>query len=121
MKTLLSLLLAFSFFFASAPAETVSEQIDLLLKIETFDKWVNVGNINLPFETYHPQGIVKVGDHFFLTSIDGNAAGYLIKFDVTGGISNTTATFIRQVQLADPSFRNRIHPGGIDYDPGMNR
>src|SRR5262245_699236 len=96
----------------STPAVLVSEQFDLLLKIETFDKWINIANINLPFETYHPQGIVKIGDSFFLTAIDGNLAGYLIKFDLkssgTGRIGTSddilskTATFIRQVQLADP-------------------
>ena len=121
MKAILSLLLAVGFFSASALSETISAQIDLLMKIETFDKWINVGNVNLPFETYHPQGIVKIGVSFFLTAIDGNAAGYLIKFDVTGGISNTTAKFVRQVRLADPSFLNRIHPGGIDYDSATNR
>src|SRR5262245_19191431 len=115
MKTILSLL-SVIFLFASAQIETVSDQIDLLMNIETFDKWINVANIDLPFETYHPQGIVKIGDSFFLTTIDGNAAGYLIKFEVKGGISNKTATVARQVQLADPDFRNRIHPGGIDYD-----
>src|SRR5215831_10365522 len=106
---------------ASAPTAAVLDQVDLLMKIETFDKWINVANINLPFETYHPQGIVKIGDSFFLTAIDGNAAGYLIKFDVKSGISNKPATLIRQVQLSDPGFRNRIHPGGIDYDSAKNR
>ena len=121
MKTILLFVLALLFLAAAAPGEAASEQIDLLMNIETFDKWINIGNINLPFETYHPQGILKIGDSFFLTAIDGNAAGYLIKFDVTGSISNATARFIRQVRLADPSFRNRIHPGGIDYDPATNR
>src|SRR5262245_59318816 len=106
---------------ASAPAETASETVDLLMNIETFDKWINVANILLPFETYHPQGIVKIGDSFFLTAIDGNAAGYLIKFEVEGGIANKSATLIRQVQLADRAFKNRIHPGGIDYDASKNR
>ena len=116
---------------ASCPAQKVSEQVDLLLNLETFDKWINVANINLPFETYHPQGIVKIGDSFFLTAIDGNLAGYLIKFDVkspreghrgnSDDISRKTATFVRQVQLADPSFKTRIHPGGIDYDSSRNR
>src|SRR5262245_4748384 len=121
MKSILLLLFALPFLSASAAVETDSEQIDLLMNIETFDKWINVANINLPFETYHPQGIVKIGDSFFLTAIDNNAAGYLIKFDATAGVSSRTATFTRQVRLADPSFRNRIHPGGIDYDPATNR
>ena len=109
MKTFIIFLLLFA----------VPEQVDLLMNIEPFEKWVNVANIDLPFETYHPQGIVKRGDDFFLTAIDGNRAAYLIKFSVKP--SSTAATFIRQVQLVDPSFPNRIHPGGIDYDPSTNR
>jgi len=118
-------------FFTSASVATVPEQVDLLLNIETFDKWVNVANIDLPFETYHPQGIVKIGDRFFLTAIDGDLAAYIIEFDVKSpgasparnptDISSKRATFIRQVQLADPSFPKRIHPGGIDYDASRNR
>src|SRR5262245_36726208 len=102
---------------ASVPAETASETVDLLMNIETFDKWTNGANILLPFETYHPQCIVKIGDSFFLSAIDGDRAGYIIKFDLTSpragparnshDISRKTATLIRQVQLADPSFRNR--------------
>src|SRR5215470_12223929 len=119
MKTILLLLSAMFLFSASTLTETVSEQINLFMNIETFDKWINVANILLPFETYHPQGIVKIGDSFFLTAIDGNAAGYLIKFNVTS--LSTPATLVRQIQLTDPSFPNRIHPGGIDYDPSTNR
>jgi hypothetical protein len=108
------------FSLAIASPETVSEQVNLLLNIESFDKWINVANIDLPFETYHPQGIVKIGDRFFLTAINGNLAGYLIRFDLKP-LNTTAATFVRQVQLTDPSFTNRIHPGGIDYDPSTNR
>ena len=89
------------------------------MHIEPFEKWINVANIDLPFETYHPQGIVKIGDDFFLTAIDGNRAAYLIKFTMKP--SSTAATLIRQVRLADPSVTDRIHPGGIDYDPSTNR
>src|SRR5262245_10679469 len=116
---------------ASAGMSAVSEQVELLLRIDTFDKWINAANINLPFETYHPQGIVKIGDTFFLTAIEGNLAGHLIQFELkspsTGlrgnadDISRKTATLIRQVQLADPAFKTRIHPGGIDYDSSTNR
>src|SRR5215469_10232541 len=104
---------------AIASPQAVSEQVNLLLNIEPFDKWINVANIDLPFETYHPQGIVKIRDSFFLTAINGNLAGYLVKFDLKS--LTTPATFVRQVQLTDPSFTNRIHPGGIDYDPSTNR
>src|SRR5438128_7996372 len=109
MKTLILLLLAFS----------VPEPVDLFMNLEPFENWINVANIDLPFETYHPQGIVKIGNDFFLTAIDGNKAAYLINFRVE--LSSTTATLVRQVQLADPAFPNRVHPGGIDYDPSTNR
>jgi len=94
-----------------------SPDIDLLMNLEPFDKWINVANIDLPFDTYHPQGIVKIGDEFFLTATDSRMAGYMIKFSVR----SSAATMIQQTRLADPSFPNRIHPGGIDYDSSRNR
>jgi Family of unknown function (DUF6454) len=106
-------------FSAYAPAAPVSEQVDLLMHLDTFDNWINVANIDLTFETYHPQGIVKIGDDFFLTATDGSRAGYIIKFQVKS--FREPAALVRQVQLTDPSFTNRIHPGGIDYDAARNR
>ena len=53
MKTFILLFLAFA----------VPEPADLLMNIEPFEKWINVANVDLPFETYHPQGIVKIGDY----------------------------------------------------------
>src|SRR5262249_19218578 len=94
-----------------------SSDIDLLINLEPFDKLINVANIDLRFDTYHPQGIVKIGDEFFLTATDSRMAGYMIKFSVR----SSAATMIQQTRLADPSFPNRIHPGGIDYDSSRNR
>jgi hypothetical protein len=100
----------------------VPADVSLLTHLETFDKWVNVANIDLPFQTYHSQGIVKIGRTFYLTAI-GSSAGYLIEFAVErmNDIAASQARLIKEVQLADPEFKLRIHAGGIDYDERTNR
>ena len=113
--------LVYSLMFAQS-SRPVRANVNLLTHLETFDKWVNVANIDLPFETYHSQGIVKIGGTFYLTAI-GSSAGYLIEFALEGtdDIAASQARFIKEVQLADSEFKLRIHAGGIDYDERSRR
>jgi hypothetical protein len=100
----------------------VATDVNLLTHLEPFDKWVNAANVDLPFQTYHSQGIVKIGNTFYLTAI-GTSAGYLIEFALEGSneIAASRARFINEVQLADPESKLRIHAGGIDYDERTKR
>jgi hypothetical protein len=63
--------------------------------------------VPVKFPTFHPQGMVKIGDTFYVSSVDKDkGAGHLFKIDAGGNL------------LADlPMGEGAIyHPGGIDYD-----
>ena len=87
--------------------------------------WKQTAAIPVQFQTFHPQGMVKIGDDFFFSSVDirtptkrypqlqegydrdtGEGVGYLFKMDKTGRM-------IAKVQLGEGSM---YHPGGIDFD-----
>jgi hypothetical protein len=81
--------------------------------------------VPLTFTTHHPQGMVKVGDTFFVSSVEvkvptrrlatpegsydrsaGEGVGHLFKFDKAGNL-------LGDLRLGEGSI---YHPGGIDYD-----
>ncbi len=87
--------------------------------------WLLVGTIPIRFDTFHPQGMVVVGDFFFLSSVEvtletevfepsvggydrtaGEGVGHLFKVDRDGNL-------IASVTLGDGDV---YHPGGIDFD-----
>jgi hypothetical protein len=95
------------------------EIADLLAHLEPFENWKHFADINLPFDTYHSQGIVKIGASFYLTAIEGSLSGHLIQFTFDDGAHE--ARLVKAIQLTDPAWPKRIHPGGIDYDPHTQR
>jgi hypothetical protein len=69
--------------------------------------WTRVDAIPIAFPTFHPQGMVKIGDTFYVTSVDrAHLGGHLFKIDSAGKL------------LADLPLGEGLmfHPGGIDYD-----
>src|SRR5688572_23608041 len=46
--------------------------------------WKRVGAVRLGFAAFHPQGMVKIGNTFHMTSVDRTGLGYLFKFDGSG-------------------------------------
>ncbi|WP_342360234.1 DUF6454 family protein [Terrarubrum flagellatum] len=87
--------------------------------------WKQVGAIPVQFPTFHPQGMVKIGEDFYFSSVDirtptkrfpqlqngydrdtGEGVGYLFKMDKQGKL-------VSAAQLGEGSI---YHPGGIDYD-----
>ncbi len=87
--------------------------------------WTRVASIPVAFRTYHPQGMVKIGDTFFVSSVEvrdptkrflalvggydrdtGAGIGHLFKIDGAGRLLN-------DLVLGEASI---YHPGGIDYD-----
>ncbi|WP_435354465.1 DUF6454 family protein [Emticicia sp. SJ17W-69] len=78
--------------------------------------WQQKKAIPLQFPTYHPQGMVKIKNFFYMSSVEvikspkngdaGEGIGHLFKFDSTG-------TLLEQITLGEG---NIYHPGGIDYD-----
>ena len=47
--------------------------------------WKLVSSVPIAFPTHHPQGMVKIGGTFFVSSVDRDkGAGHLFKIDGTG-------------------------------------
>ena len=86
--------------------------------------WKKTAAIPVQFQTFHPQGMVKIGDDFFFSSVDigtptkrfpqlqdgydcdaGESVGYLFKMDKTDKV-------IAKVQFGEGSM---YRPGGIDF------
>jgi hypothetical protein len=87
--------------------------------------WTLVGRTPVEFTTHHPQGMVKIGETFFVSSVEirrrtrrypqpvdgldrdaGEGVGHLFKFDQRGKL-------IADLTLGEGTI---YHPGGIDYD-----
>lgn len=88
-------------------------------------QWTQTAAVPMQFRTFHPQGMVKIGDDFFISSVDirtptkrypqlqdgydrdaGEGVGYLFKVDKTG----------KQVAAVMLGEGPMYHPGGIDFD-----
>src|SRR3954462_3603540 len=69
--------------------------------------WIEAGSIPVAFGAFHPQGMVKIGDTFFVSSVDkGTQVGHLFKIDNSGKL-------LADLKLVEGAM---YHPGGIDYD-----
>ncbi|WP_318510106.1 DUF6454 family protein [Photobacterium leiognathi] len=87
--------------------------------------WDNHQEIKLEGNTYHPQGMVKIGDYFYISSVEvieqptkyskpmqgldrtaGKGKGHLFKSDKTGKL-------VAQVTFGEGDI---YHPGGLDFD-----
>ncbi|MGH8791962.1 MAG: DUF6454 family protein [Stackebrandtia sp.] len=88
-------------------------------------QWEHVDSVDLPFDVHHPQGMVKVGDLFFITSVEiieptqpcpdlcdgydrtpGKGVGRLYVVDEAGNLQ-------ADVEIGEGHM---YHPGGLDYD-----
>lgn len=96
-----------------------------LKNINTEPGWHLTDSIALNFETYHTQGLVKVGNFYYLSSVKvnrwpkkydnpidgfdrdkGEGIGYLFKFGMDGKL-------IDSIRVGNNEI---YHPGGIDFD-----
>jgi hypothetical protein len=87
--------------------------------------WKLVESVPIRFTTHHPQGLVKIGDTLFVSSVEvkvrtrrfprpvdgydrdaGDGVGHLFKIDMSGSL-------IADLRLGEGAV---YHPGGIDYD-----
>jgi hypothetical protein len=94
-------------------------------KLTRSSPWKLVGSMPVGFLTHHPQGMVKLGSAFFVSSVEirtptkrypqpvdgydrdtGEGVGHLFKIDSKGNL-------IADLVLGEGSM---YHPGGIDYD-----
>lgn len=92
--------------------------------------WTPVQTVSMNYQTFHTQGLVKIGETFFVSSVEvlestvrngsatdaiydftidrstGNGRGWVFKFDASGQL-------LGKVELTDGA---KYHPGGMDYD-----
>jgi hypothetical protein len=87
----------------------VAERVMTLTRSST---WTPVASIPIAFRTFHPQGMVKIGDTLFVSSVEvidreaGKGVGHLFKIDMAGHL-------LADLRLGEGAI---YHPGGIDYD-----
>ena len=112
-QSVLFLLLYFTSFHSKAQTITFAEKVQ---KLTPNTSWQLKEAIPLQFPTFHPQGMVKIEEFFYMSSVEvikspkngdaGEGIGHLFKFDSTGKL-------IQQMTLGEGSI---YHPGGIDFD-----
>ncbi len=97
----------------------------MLASVSRSTPWTQTSAVPLKFETYHPQGLVRVDDRYFMTSVEvtsapvkcdpacdgydrtpGAGIGHLFEFDAKG-------TLLHDLHLGSGTV---YHPGGFDYD-----
>ena len=98
-----------------------------LTQVTRATQWQHVGTIDLQFDAEHPQGMVKLGDRFFISSVEiieptqpcpvpcdgydrtpGRGVGHLFVVDAGGAL-------LADVTLGEGHM---YHPGGIDSTAG---
>jgi len=96
-----------------------------VMKLSRGTQWKPVSAVPINFLTHHPQGMVKIGDTLFVSSVEiqqptkrfpqpvdgydrdtGAGVGHLFKIDMKGNL-------IADITLGEGTI---YHPGGIDYD-----
>lgn len=109
---------------AAGPA-FADDVADRFVRVTKGSAWQPVATVPLAFPTHHPQGMAKIGDRFYMSSVEivertqrfpeprdgldrtaGKGAGYLFEFDGSGNK-------LREAKLGEGDI---YHPGGIDYD-----
>jgi len=126
MKTPLAAGLFAAAILAATPAFAADPALnDTIPKLTRATQWQQKAAVTLQFPTFHPQGMVKIGDAFFVSSVDirkpttrfpslqggydrdtGEGVGHLFKFDAEGRL-------LADLTLGEGSI---YHPGGIDFD-----
>jgi uncharacterized protein DUF6454 len=112
---------------ALAVLQTDSKAVvaERVMKLTRDAVWKPVTSIRVDFSTYHPQGMVKIGDTFYVTSVEikvpttrfpkpvngydrdpGQGIGHLFQIDRNGKLMS-------DLPLGEGTM---YHPGGIDYD-----
>lgn len=109
-------------------AGQIGDRTVLVDRVRTLTResaWTLVKSVPIAFTTHHPQGMVKIGDTLFVSSVEikvrtrrypkpidgfdrdtGEGVGHLFKMDSSGKL-------IADVAVGEGAM---YHPGGIDYD-----
>ena len=110
---------------AAAPAVAQDSVPDRLRQLSRGLTWTQVAVTTLQFPTEHPQGMARIGDRLYLSSVEinertqrfseprdgldrsaGRGRGHLYEVDAAGKL-------LRSITLGEGDI---YHPGGIDFD-----
>ena len=75
---------------AAVPSDTRSIVADRVTTLTRASSWTLVASVPIAFRTFHPQGMVKIGETLFVSSVEvidrdaGKGVGHLFKIDMTG-------------------------------------
>lgn len=122
----LALLLAAAASLLGGPVLAAPSLADRLIQIDRSTAWTQTASIPVAFATFHPQGMVKIGSEFFVSSVEikqyparragapggrspGAGVGHLFRMSADGAL-------LGDLVLGEG---DAYHPGGIDFD-GQN-
>ena len=129
LRNLITIMLAVALAAAAAlragPVDDRSLVAERVKRLTRESAWTAAGSVPIAFDTHHPQGMVKVRDAFYVSSVEikertkrfpqpvggydrdaGAGIGHLFKIDGNG-------RRIADLTLGEDTI---YHPGGIDYD-----
>ena len=130
--SLLRLLAAAALTSGAVAAQPRVGRTDLAERVRTLTRdtvWTEVARVPMGFRTFHPQGMVRIGDTLYVASVEvttptrrypalqdghdrdtGSGVGHLFKIDLRPG---RAGTLLASARLGDGAI---YHPGGIDFD-----
>src|SRR5262245_6988843 len=110
---------------ALVPADAADGVAERFPRVARSLDWTLVESVPVAFPTHHPQGMVKIGDRIYFSTVEileatqpypelrdgldrsaGKGVGHLYEMDLKGAL-------LREVTLGEGDI---YHPGGIDFD-----
>ncbi len=110
---------------APKPAPEPSDLAQRFKQIDRTTQWRLASETRIPFDTHHPQGMVRINADFFVTSVDiiratkryptpqngmdrdtGEGRGHLFRMSEDGALKS-------DIPLGEGDI---YHPGGLDFD-----
>jgi len=108
---------------AASPVLAAPSLAGQLMEVDRATAWTQVAAIPVQFPTFHPQGMVRIGDEFFVSSVEIRAAPAPDPKqpggrDAGAGVGHLFRISAEGALLADLVLGegDAYHPGGIDYD-----
>jgi hypothetical protein len=111
---------------SEAAAATVPNPLGNQMKrLNASSVWTQVGETKLAGAAYHPQGLVRIGDAYYVSTVEiltpttrldpatdgydrtpGTGKGHVLKFDLAGNL-------LADLQIGEGTV---YHPGGMDFE-----
>ena len=91
---------------ASLLLQTAPSLADQVMRVTRNSEWRLVRTVPVAFKTHHPQGMVRIGDAFIVSSVNRGGTGHLFKMTLDGKL-------LSEATIGEGAM---YHPGGIDYD-----